>query len=179
MASGGSSRTSRHRTSSPHRRRPRTPTFSASWASSLPAAIAQGIDILKAVGWGSLVFGALLFIALVLFKVWRRLSPQFAADADQARVAYRAALDRLSENGIRRDIGESRESFAARVAKELPSLDALTRHNVAAAFGSRRRFTKSEALPLLRTLRKELSEHVPLWRRLLGVLTPWSWITSR
>ncbi|MFT5354494.1 MAG: transglutaminase-like putative cysteine protease [Polyangiales bacterium] len=145
----------------------------------LPAAIAQGIDVLRALGWGSLVFGVLVFIVLTVLKFWRRLSPSFAADADQARVAYRAALDRLSENGIRREVGESRESFAARVAEELPSLDSLTRHNVAAAFGSRRRFTKSEALPLLRTLQKELSAHVPLWRRLLGVLTPWSWITSR
>jgi hypothetical protein len=39
-----------------------------------------------------------------------------------SRLAYRAELDRLSELGLSRRRGETREAFAARVRERIPSL---------------------------------------------------------
>ncbi|MAQ15319.1 MAG: hypothetical protein CMN30_11065 [Sandaracinus sp.] len=136
----------------------------------------------RAFDWMKLsLLGLLWFLGLVLAalfggKLWRRLAPRFADPAAQPRVAYRADLDRLSDVGIRRRRGESRESFAARVAEALPALVPLTRAHVGAAFGSRRRpdlgSHRSE-------LRQQLRQAVPLWRRLLGAIDPFSWLLTR
>ena len=68
------------------------------------------------------------------------------------RVAYRAALDVLAERGSRREQGETRERFAARVPRRAPSLRALTRAaRRARAYGARAaapRPTTMRALPM-------------------------------
>jgi hypothetical protein len=128
---------------------------------------------------------ALLVIlpVLLLFgytvKLWRRLSPIWASAKAAPRLAYRAELDRLSELAIRRGFGESREAFAARVAAHSPSFAALTREHVGARFARERRVPRSELRPLALAVRRELAGAMPLRRRLLGALKPFSWLASR
>ncbi len=121
-----------------------------------------------------------IFVLLELIKLWRRLAPRFASPEAQPRVAYRAALDCLSEVRLRRERGESREAFAARVADKVPSFVLITRAHVGAAFGSRRAKEGAKRLPeALDAMLDELTRSVPPSRRWLGRLTPWSWLTSR
>ena len=138
--------------------------------------------IREAAKWVWYVLAALLwllgfaFLAVIGVKVWRRVAPGFAGPADLPRVAYRAELDRLSDVGLRRRRGESREHFAKRLAEAFPALVPLTRIHVGAAFGSRRR---ADPTPHRRALRAQIRAAVPLWRRALGALNPFSWLLSR
>ncbi len=129
-----------------------------------------------ALGQGLLV----AFGALYLAKLWRRFAPRFASPKQMARVAYRAELDRLAEVGLSRRRGESREAFATRVAAISPSFRELTRVHVGARFGSLRESGRtSELAPLMHVGESERRRAFVWWRRLLGVLNPWSWLRAR
>lgn len=113
-------------------------------------------------------------------KLWRRLSPAWASGSAAPRVVYRAQLDRLSELRITRRFGESREAFAARVSATSPSFADLTHRHVAARFGREPGAGLGRNLrELMRTAALELARAVPWRRRLLGVLHPFSWLSSR
>jgi len=112
-------------------------------------------------------------------KLWRRLSPSWASGAAAPRVAYRAQLDRLSEIALTRRFGESRESFAMRIADTSPSFAGLTRGHVAARFGPERVAAAAELRELERAAQRELARSVRWHRRLLGALHPYSWLASR
>jgi transglutaminase-like putative cysteine protease len=122
-----------------------------------------------------LVVGTLVLYGV---KLWRWLAPAFARSA-LPRVAYRAELDRLSQVSLRRQYGETRESFAARVAQTAPSFAPLTDRHLAAAFGERAEIDHQELHTLRRAVACELRGRVSWWRRGLGALTPWSWLLSR
>lgn len=147
---------------------------------AIPEAIASAREIGLFLGRS---LGALLLLAfafLVLAKLWRGLVPLVARRSARPRVLYRAQLDRLSELSLRRHRGESREAFARRVRDKVPSLVAITRVHVGAAFGSQRIDEDIDGLAIdVQKLRAELRAAFPWWRRVLGVLTPWSWLTSR
>lgn len=148
-------------------------------AASLPRIAAEA----RRFGVTFATFVLFLFAATLLGlsagKAWRRVAPAIAGPTSLPRVLYRAELDRLSDLSVRRRRGESREAFAARVRALAPSFDTLTHVHVGAAFGSRRPIDR-EALRALRTaLRSELRQRYPLWRRLLGALLPWTWLSSR
>ncbi len=146
----------------------------------LPAAIDLAREI-WAVTKGlllALLLGGLLF--LFGAKLWRRFAPRYAATETQARLRYRAALDRLGEVKILRAQGESPEAFAARLSAEFPSLTPLTRAHLATAFGGGGfSLQPTGASDAEKNLRSELREAVPMWRRALGLLTPWSWLRTR
>jgi hypothetical protein len=101
------------------------------------------------------------------------------ADAALYRVGYRAAADRLAEVGFRRHHGESREHFAARVRRVVPSFEAVTEQHLRWALGSRRLGGPESLRALARTLGTELGRGVPIWRRALGWLNPFSWVRVR
>ncbi len=127
--------------------------------------------------WGALLLLAWLLAGLSV-KGWRRLAP-LAVVADPAgRRIYRATLDRLGEVGLGRRPGETREAHAARLAEQVPSFGALTRMHLAAVLGTHP-VDRPEALRLARRVRRELARAVPRWRRLLGLLAPWSWRRTR
>jgi hypothetical protein len=114
-------------------------------------------------------------------KIARRIAPWFASKAQLPRVAYRAAVDKLADYGVVRDPGETRESFADRVATYAPSFRKLTDFAVA-------RHLRPEPLPemepstirsTLRTVRREVPKGTAWWRRLLGFLNPASFLLSR
>ena len=126
-------------------------------------------------------FLALLACALVLLysvKLWRRLAPRWAGAATLPRLLYRAELDRIGELQVRRETGESRESFARRIRDRLPAFTSLTRAHVAAAYGGHEfdpRQLRSEAA----NLRHDIRAGFPFWKRIAGIITPWSWLRSK
>ncbi len=149
-------------------------------AGSLQGAV-RALRIIKDILVRSLPPALLLGVLLLyLIKLWRRAAPLLAGPASLTRLVYRAELDRLCEAGLRRDWGESREGLAARLSARLPALGPLTRTHLRAAFGPPGSPTSPvELRALARQLRGELRASVPLWRRMLGVLTPWSWLETR
>jgi hypothetical protein len=125
--------------------------------------------------------GTLLLALVVLafgVKAYRALAPRLAADAAQPRVAYRAALDRLAEVGLRRRFGESRERFAARAAAVSDSFPELTSAHLRYALGSGPG-SGGEPRQLWLAVRGELRSRLPFWRRTLGLLDPTAWLRSR
>lgn len=119
-----------------------------------------------------------------LTKLWRLTAPLFARRRQQPRVAYRAALDRLSAVGLMRSRGEPRERFARRVEAKAPTFRPLTELHVGAAFGSRLVGARLEAAePRLGALAwkvgGEVRRAVPWWLYALGLINPVSWFWSR
>ena len=125
----------------------------------------------------------LLAILCVLYAIkgWRRLSPRLVRGAGFSRVLYRAELDRLSELGLARRRGESREAFAARLRETFPSLVLLTGVREGESFGSERarQKPKAELEAIVRGLSEERRKAFPPFRRLLGALSPWHWLRVR
>ena len=138
-----------------------------------------------------LAFGFLfLFVfALVLLyaaKIWRRVAPRFASQPALPRVAYRAAIDMLTDVGITRRYGETREAFARRVGRQAPSLASLTSMHVAAKMGNpnvpmpqRPEFDRQRWELGIAGLRGELPLSIKLWRRVLGVIDPTTILRAR
>jgi hypothetical protein len=87
-------------------------------------------------------------------------------------------LDLLSENGLTRHYGESREGFAQRLADDFPSFQGLTWIQLEAVLGDGRS-PNPERQILLQTLSKNVGENIPLWRRMLGLLNPFSPFSSK
>lgn len=126
-----------------------------------------------------LAIAAILFAIVMLgytVKLWRRGMPLVSS---APRVLYRASLDRLAEAGLRRRWGESREAFASRCRAQLPSLAPLTGLHLAAAFGGRAGGAGAKMRELSRALSRERRAAVPFWRRLLGLLNPFSFLWTR
>ena len=147
-------------------------------ATDLPKIKELARRITLTAGTWFLVLLACVLAFLYLVKVWRRLSPSWAPAAALPRVVYRAELDRLGEVAMRRATGESRESFAKRVRDQLPAFAPLTDAHVAAAYGVHAadpRRLRDEAA----RVRRDLRDRFPLWKRFLGLITPWSWLRSK
>jgi transglutaminase-like putative cysteine protease len=123
---------------------------------------------------------------LYAIKIWRRLAPRFAGARSMPRVGYRCALDLLSEMGLSREYGETREAFARRVRAVAPSFEALTHMNVAARFGDpavaiseRHEHSLERWRDGLRALRGEVKNMADGRRRLVALLNPASFVASR
>jgi protein-glutamine gamma-glutamyltransferase len=142
---------------------PRRPPW-ISWARAVRVAQLSGLALL-------LLAGAV--------KLYRAVVPSFARPRNVYRVSYRSALDRLSEVGYRRAHGESRESFAARVAAIAPSFRGLTAAHMGWALGSRRPAHPEPMRRMPVQVDREISLQVPVWRYLLGRANPFSWLLSR
>ncbi len=126
-----------------------------------------------------LLRGLLVLLAAAYgFKAWRALAPRLRR-RQAWRLAYREALDRLAEVGLRRATGESREGFARRVAPLAPEFDALTRGHLAVALGSRQHPPAAALLGASDAVRAALRARVPRWRRWLGWLDPTSTLFAR
>ncbi|HWM84778.1 MAG TPA: transglutaminase-like domain-containing protein, partial [Kofleriaceae bacterium] len=128
---------------------------------------------------GALLAAALL--ALYGIKLWRRIAPGFARPGDLPRVGYRLALDLLAEAGRSRERGETRESFAGRVALEVPAFVRVTDLHLAARFAPPPAPSQSrdEWRQLLGGVRRELAASAPGWRRLARALNPISFLAAR
>lgn len=121
-----------------------------------------------------------LFLAAYGTKLWRIFAPAVGSRRQAPRLAYRAALDRLSAVGHTRRPGESRERFAQRTSGVAPSFGRLTSALVGVALGSRAEQAQPVPLPPLASrVATEVRQQVPWWRWLLGALNPVSWLWSR
>jgi transglutaminase-like putative cysteine protease len=123
----------------------------------------------------------LLVVALYLGKIWRWGLPHLVRGEQFSRLAYRAELDRLSELGLVRRRGESREAFAARVHAVLPSFGPLTALHVGARFGSEQAKQKppAELEAMVRGVRRERQQAFGPFRRLRALLSPTGWLRTR
>ena len=133
--------------------------------------------------WNLGAWLARLLLLAVLFgyavKLYRGLAPQFAGSPRLYRVAYRAALDHLVEVGQRRQLGETREDFARRVAQLAPSFPELTAQHLGQALGSRQLEPPERLHQLLAAVRRELRDNAPRGRRLLSFFDPYTWLRAR
>ena len=128
---------------------------------------------------------ALVVLALLWgysVKIYRLWIPNHVQQRNLHKVGYRALLDRLSAVGYRRKLGESRESFSARMATLAPSFDAITRQHLACALGDNswrqpgQDFNWNEAS---KEVLVQLKPKIPRWRKLLGLVNPYSWLATR
>ncbi|MCG8461134.1 MAG: transglutaminase domain-containing protein [Holophagales bacterium] len=135
--------------------------------------------------WRALLERLAWLLALVLavcytVKIYRRFVPSLAGDGQLWRLGYRATLDRLAEVGLVRRFGESREGFARRVGRAVPSFPPLTGLHVGRALGSGHTAELAASGAAVRRfidgVGHELRQGVPFWRRLLGWLHPLSWL---
>jgi hypothetical protein len=106
-------------------------------------------------------------------KLFRR------ARGGTAMHVYRGFLDGLSDLGIRRREGESRERHAQRVAAIAPSFVALTNAHLKSALGRPASGDRDEHVRLAREARGELAKNVKLRKRILGLLHPLGWLFTR
>ncbi len=115
-------------------------------------------------------------------KIYRLWIPGHTKPHKLHKVGYRAILDRLSALGYRRKRGESRESFAARMAVLAPSFDMATRQHLACALGSsdwQRTDQVFDWSGVSNDVLRQLDSKIPLWKKLLGSLNPYSWLSTR
>ncbi|GAB4222492.1 MAG: hypothetical protein Kow0062_20150 [Acidobacteriota bacterium] len=110
-------------------------------------------------------------------KAWRRIAPRCVPRDRRARLAYRAALDRLAEVGLARSHGESRERFARRAARVSPTFETLTEIHLASTWTGRPA-PPARARTLARRVAREVRRARGL-RAALGTLAPWNWTRSR
>jgi transglutaminase-like putative cysteine protease len=142
--------------------------------------------------FGAEIAWTLLWVALILLailyaiKIWRRLAIFFARGQTMPRVGYRVALDLLSEVGLSREFGESRERFARRAQPLSPAFQRLTAMHVRAKMAdptqdpaTREEFQVSAWKTALLALRDERAKAVPILRRIIGLLDPLSFYRAR
>lgn len=144
--------------------------------------------------WAGIIgksLGATALFALVFFygwKGWRRIAPALLKRA-RVRVGYRALLDRMFEAGLTREYGETREAFSRRLEAQIPSLRFITERHVAEKLGwpagraHHKPFSSEQGglstEQLLKNARRELRASTRWWRRILGLLYPFTPIHIR
>jgi hypothetical protein len=127
--------------------------------------------------WSEIGLGAaalLVFLLLASYSVkgarrMRRSTP---------RLVYRGALDRLSDLGAMRELGETREKHAARLASLCPSFVPLTMAHLRVALGGRPADLAAFRVLAEKTAR-ELGANLRFGRRLLATLNPIGWWFTR
>jgi transglutaminase-like putative cysteine protease len=116
-----------------------------------------------------------LWICGLLVKLWRRVCVHLTSGRALPRLAYRAALDALAEQGSRRAHGETREHFAARVAEQAPSFLALTDLHLRARLNTASEIDPALLRRLVASLRRELRAQPRRFGARLRTLDPVSW----
>jgi hypothetical protein len=116
---------------------------------------------------------ALILISLYLWKWYRRRRVVFTKNPLDA---YIAALDSLSELGIRRNYGEEMTAFAQRV--DIDGFDYLSQNHQRNFFAPKVADMQIE-IQQLEHFDNELSKRFPVWRRAIGALHPFSIFFSR
>ncbi|MCB9527010.1 MAG: transglutaminase domain-containing protein [Myxococcales bacterium] len=135
--------------------------FAIPWA-TMGHALLGALSVMLLLGY-AVKFGRLLVPVM-------RPSPRFA---------FAATLDRLSDVGIARQRGETRERYAERVAGLTPSLAALTTVHLRQSLGRPGPGDADAIDDLARRVRREVGRALPGWKRALGWLNPWGWWFTR
>ena len=118
---------------------------------------------------------ALIFICLYLLKWYRRRRVNFTKTPLDA---YIAALDSLSELGIRRHYGEEMSAFARRV--NLSGFVYLSQKHQQGAFAmSENNVVLQIEIQKWTEFEDQIARTFPLWKRVVGALHPFSIFLSR
>jgi transglutaminase-like putative cysteine protease len=142
------------------------------------AALWRAVKLLGGFLLGTLLLG--LVSGHYTVKVWRRARPLLGSGRSLPRVGYRASLDRLAEAGIRREVGETREHFAQRIAETVPSFTPLTQMHLMAALGHPAQPVDAAAWRSgMAAVHAELRARTTWWRRILGFINPFSFYRAR
>lgn len=132
-----------------------------------------------------------ILIAAVLImsysiKYYRLLTPFKGSSSNQFRLGFRAMLDRLSAVGLHRNYGESREQFASRISSTTPSLKNLTDYHLAYALGrsevnsiDQHSIDQQKWQSSWNSTLQEIQQNIPGWKKLIGLLNPFSWIFTK
>lgn len=119
-----------------------------------------------------------LLLSAYMVKIYRLWRPGHGGR--QHIHCYRATLDSLAAIGIRRRPGESREAFAARLSYLCPTLANLTRAHLAATLGSTAmNAQQADWTALNYAAQQQIKSNTAAWKRLLGMLNPFSWLLTR
>jgi protein-glutamine gamma-glutamyltransferase len=123
------------------------------------------------------IFG--LFMLGYFIKGTRRLMPSLRQGNAYYRSEYRALLDLLSEFGVYREYGETRERHAQRLESLSPNLAEVTRQHLARAMGSNRSLAPSDYRKLVNKARAELKANSHWLRRIWAYINPIGWLWTR
>ncbi|MBQ7502116.1 hypothetical protein IJT93_05295, partial [bacterium] len=122
-------------------------------------------------------------IACWVHKIYIHVIAHFGSGKVRAIRIYTASLTCLAEIGVRRRFGETREEFAERLHDKVPVLQELTQYYVRSDFGYTDQFSTYLPLPDDKdlaadysALKKSLGNLAPWWRRLIGIINPFSWL---
>ncbi|MEE2757413.1 MAG: transglutaminase-like domain-containing protein [Myxococcota bacterium] len=131
--------------------------------------------------WDSIRYGLFmlfvsLFTASYLIKVARRVRPSMAGRFRQ-RWAFSAVLDQLSDLGLGRDFGETRENHAKRVKALAPSFEKLTHQHLSLSLSESG--TSEGMMEQCKQVGTELKMNLPRWKRALGTINPIGWYFTR
>ncbi len=121
-------------------------------------------------------------LAAWVTKAVRRAGPYLGPGSTRLRRTFRAALDCLSDVGVRRPYGDSRERFARDQGDRFEALGPLTELHMRSSLGDPDQPFEPDAQVLrqhYRELGRQIRRHTPWWRRLLGMLNPFSWLLVR
>lgn len=128
----------------------------------------------------------LLLVAVILggygVKLYRLRIISNRHGQDLYKLGYRAILDRLSALGYRRRLGESRESFAARMNNLAPTFETATRQHLAMALGEAASCETDDRYDwraASHEILNQLDKKVPRWKKIVGTINPYSWVTTR
>ena len=138
--------------------------------------------LLAVVGQSLGVLAVLAIVAAYFAKIYRRIIPVFCAMPRCIDTTYRAALDRLSDVGLRRHYGEAREDFATRCQDSLPALAELTALHMRKALGDPSvppHADRAKLRKVAAALCAQIRAAFPWWKRCLGALNPFSWLLTK
>lgn len=130
--------------------------------------------------WTLTVLVSAILLGLYGFKLWRRLAWRVGPSSKLPWLAHRALLDRLSEAGITREEGETRERFAERIRSDVPSFERATNRVLSASLANSDprsgalEFQRAEWKSISSDVGRELRRSTKVGRRLLGLLNPLS-----
>lgn len=131
------------------------------------------------IGWAVFAVIIGLFWLSYMIKFIRQLYGKLCKGKMAYKVVFRAVLDRLSDMGFVRYNGETRESFAMRMAETCPSLVPLTYMHLRCALGNRESVSPVVFRKLHREASKEIRQKIKLWRRIAGWINPIGWFFTR
>lgn len=136
------------------------------------------------VPWGRLASFLAALAAAVLatayaVKATRVVLGRVGSGPAAARRAFVSVLDRLADLGMYRRPGETRERFAARVARVAPAFESLTRLHLRQALGRPGAVDITATRAAVAAVGADLARTVPAVRRALGWLNPIGWTKTR
>lgn len=125
-----------------------------------------------------LLLGLLAMIATGIIKFWRRMAPYYGPEGQALYRSYRAALDALSDVGIRRGYGQGRLDFARQQEQRFPALLSLTRMHLDRVMGppGAPPATRAESLRLYLQVKAAIRQEIKPARRFFGAWNPFSWL---